>query len=168
MSNKLFILTLAVALLIGGCLGYGLYRILHPPTVISTVTPPPVYIYQKDTITIKTIKYIPKPGKEVHDSLYTFVYPNVALSDSVEGERIDSLGNTVKYKIKHTVSSIPNKRDTLKSEWDKQFFMNLKNKIEKEVTTITDTKFISKPWFLNEWAWGCIIAVVGFIVILFK
>lgn len=164
MSNKALILTLAVALVIGGVLGFLIKGWVSPPPVITTEQAPPLIIFKKIPVKIFVTKYIPRPGNLAGNSRSApadtvFKLPEFEITDSISGIKTDTSGSSVEYDIKHTIKADPNKPDSLVSNWEPSFLFKLKEQIRTEKITITDTKYIPTPFFADGWFYTSLVAV---------
>lgn len=112
--------------------------------------------------TLKTEKFIDREITKTIIKTDT-VYQDKAVTvytDSLQGSE-----NEVEYNIKHTIED----GDSVRSIWDLQI-KNLVTTINQytvkdSVQTILEYKYVSKPFFLNEWFWVSLVELVGIILI---
>lgn len=101
------------------------------------------YIY--DTIFAK-----PKPPIIIYDTTYATRTATTFTDSTSKSEQGASV------KVKHTISEIDKDLEKYPSTWKVDFIAPPERIIKEIVTrdsirTITETKYLNKPFFLNEW-----------------
>lgn len=112
--------------------------------------PDPPSIVIKEHFVHDTTYAKPKPPIIIHDTTYA-TKTKTTITDSISGTK-----SGASYKIKHTITEIDKDLEKYPSSWKVDFIPPPERIIKETVTrdsirTITETKFVSRPFFLNEW-----------------
>jgi len=116
----------------------------------SSKTPDPPSIVIKEHFVHDTTFAKPKPPIIIHDTTYA-TRDKTTFTDSTSKSE-----SGASVKVKHTITEIDKDLEKYPSYWKIDFIPPPERIIKETVTrdsirTITEIKFLSRPFFLNEW-----------------
>lgn len=157
MSNKLLLLVILTALIIGAVCGAALKSVSEPKIISIPGETRTEVVLKKVPVKITETKYI-KVKETVTDSI--LIPPLFSFADSVKGTK-----DSIEYKIIH---KIDNYRDSVQSRWDISFNALLKESLKEKLTVELREVEITKPFYSDGWFWSTLITVpLLFLAIIF-
>lgn len=157
MSNKLLLVVILVAFLIGAVCGVALKSAVSPKVITIPGETKTEVIVKKVPVKIFQTKYaeVEKPAADslLKPLLFSF-------ADSIKGTK-----ENVEYNIQHKINK---DNDSVKSEWDISVNALLKEFVKEKLTVELKEVEISKPFYADGWFWSTLIAVpLLFLAIIF-
>lgn len=151
-----------IAYVLGGAALIVLGWVLH-----STFIPKPTSTVET-TVIHDTTYAKPKPPITIHDTTYA-TRDKTTITTSTSGTE-----QGASYKIEVAISEVDKVLEKYPADWKVDLLLPPPKIIKETVVrdsirTLTETKFISKPFFLNEWFYVSLFgSVIAILIIIFR